>query len=226
MDNKVIIYGLRSDGGDPPVIQQIAVNVNQSGFLTANLVLQDSAIFSMNPFSPQFDVDVGLLDMVPVVNFQYMAGPDTGTGATSIFGRVKYCAGSNLAIIDPTASLMVSELASDGIANDVPAVNTAAQCNVGASAGEYVRVTGFGFSITAVAAIVAPIVVTLTGDVGGGATILFQRRYVVPAGQTKDVWIPGPFGIFQDVRLDVGAPGATNFVTAEIASVQTGAAPS
>jgi len=223
-DRKTVIYGLVSDGADPETFVMRAVTVSQDGFIGENLFLQGSAIFSINPFDPQFDVDDGVLDMVPVVSFNYICGPDVG--GTSIFGRMKYCAGSNLALIDPTASTMVAELASDGISHDTPADDTAAQCNVAAGAGEYVRVTGFGFSITAVAAIVVPVVVTLTGDVGGGANILFERRYVVPAGETKDVWIDGPFGIFQDVRLDVGAPGATNFVTAEIASVQTGAAPS
>lgn len=226
MDQKVVIYGLSSDGGSPPTITTRAIVVSQDGFLTANLVLQNSAIFSLNPFSPQFDVDAGVLDMVPVVNFGYLCGPQTGTGGTDIFGRAKYCAGQNLAIIDPTASQMVAELASDGIANHVPAVNTAAQVNVSASANEYVRVTGFGFSITAVNAITVPIQVTLTGDILGSATILFQRRYNVPAGTTVDRWIEGPFGIFQDVRLDVGVPGAGNFVTAEIAAVATGNAPS
>ncbi len=218
MDNKVIIYGLLADGS-----AQRAVTVSQDGFIGSNLYLQGSTIFSVNPFDPEFNFDDGVLDMLPVVNFGYLCGPLDPISEINIFGRAKYCSAESM--LDPTASQMVAELAGD-FAHDTPAVNTAAQCNVAASADQLVRITGFGFSITAVAAIVAPVLVTLTADVGGTPTILFQRRYNVPAGTTVDRWIEGPFSAFQDARLDVAAPGATNFVTAEIAFTATGSAPS
>jgi len=223
MDNKVIIYGLRTDGGAPPVITQIAVAVTQDGFLTSNLVLQGSSIFSMNPFSAEFNVDAAILDMVPVVNFSYLCGPATGTGATSIFGRAKYC--SVESIVDPTSAQMVAELTSELLHNE-PAENTAATVNASADVGQVVRIGGFGFTVTAVAAIAAPLLVTLVQDAGGAPVTLWSGRVLVPAGTSKEVWIDGPFFADVDATLTVPAPGATNFVTATIAVTTTGAAPS
>lgn len=223
MDQKVIIYGLSSDGGDPPVITQRAFQFDTFGFLPVDLQLSGTALFSTNPFDPQFDLDDGLLDMMPAVTFGYMCGPfDVPTDA-NIFGRVKYC--SVESAIDPTASMMVAELASELLHNQ-PAVNTAATVNASADPDQFVRITGFGFTVTAVAAIAAPLLVTLIQDPSGSPVTIWSGRVLVPAGQSKEVWIEGPFAAVGEVELTVPAPGATNFVTATLAVTTTGAAPS
>jgi hypothetical protein len=72
MDNKVIIYGLSSDGGDPPVITQEAFTFDQYGFLPVDLYLTGTAITSTNPYQAYFAFSVqGIADMLPTVSFPY-----------------------------------------------------------------------------------------------------------------------------------------------------------
>ncbi len=213
IDRKVAIYGAVSDGGAPPVITLRAVTVSQDGFVGSNLYLQGSAIFSLNPFAPQFDVDVGTLDMVPVVGFNYLAGPDTGTDDTTIFGRQKYA--FDLSIVDPTSATLVAELAGV-LSTDAPAADTAASLNV-AAVNDNVLVKGFGYTVTAVAAIAAaPILIEVRSDTGGDNTLHYSARVLLPVGSSREVWIPCNFLAPVDVEITASDPGATNFVSVSL----------
>lgn len=205
-DQQSIIYGTFNNGSG---LIRKAVTVDNDGNLNSNLYLGSSLIFSLNPFSAQFDVDVGVLDMLPTVNFPYMAGPDTGTGATTIFGRQKYAADAS--VVDPTAALMVKELAGQ-MSADAPAANTAASLTVAADTNN-VLVKGFGYTVTAVAAIAAPVTIELREDSGGANTLRYQAKVLVPAGQSKEVWIDCDLEFASDVKITATNPGATNFVS-------------
>jgi len=212
IDRKVAIYGAVSDGGDPPVITLRAVTVSQDGFVGSNLYLQGSPIFSINPFQPEFNFDAGLLDMVPVVNFPYLAGPDTGTDDTTIFGRQKYA--FDLSVVDPSAAAMVAELA--GVYScDAPAADTAAVLNVAAD-NDNVLVKGFGYTVSAVAAIAAPIVIEVRSDTGGANTLHYSARVLLPVGTSREIWIPCNFLAPVDVEITASDPGATNFVSVSL----------
>jgi hypothetical protein len=209
MDNKVIIYGYNSSAES-----HVAIPIDEYQKLPVDLYLAGSTIFSLSPFNAEFNADAELFDMVPVVNFGYIAGPATGTGDSTIFGRMKYCYGDS--IEDPSSCLMVAELCGELVSN-VPAVDTAASLTVAAGVPDNpVRVTGFGFTVTAVAAIVAPILVEVRSDTAGDNSLLWSGRVVVPAGESKEVWMPCNFRCPVDVQITVGAPGATNFVTASL----------
>lgn len=205
-DQKVIIYGTFNNGSS---LVQKAVTTDNDGNLNSNLYLGSSLIFSLNPFSPEFNIDAGILDMLPVVNFGYLAGPDTGTGASTIFGRQKYA--SDASVVDPTAAMMVKELAGQ-MSVDAPAANTAASLTVAADTTN-VLVKGFGYTVTGVAAIAAPVTIELREDTGGANTLRYQAKVLVPAGQSKEVWIDCDLEFASDVRITATNPGATNFVS-------------
>lgn len=214
MDRKMVVYGLTSNEGDPPTFTMTALSVSSAGLIGSNLYLQGSPIFSLNPFDAQFDVEDGILDMVPVVNFAYLKGPFDGALDSDIFARSQYCYSGS--IDNPTASQMVAELSS-WMFVDTPAANTAASIRVDPdTAQDFVRIKGFGFTVTAVAAIAAPILVELREDPDGANALLWSGQVLVPAGTSKEVWIPANIAADLGAVLTVGDPGATNFVTAII----------
>lgn len=214
-DRKVIIYGLQPDEFDPTFFTSIPFTFDEFGFPAFDLHLAGEWIGPTNPFVAEFDSDADAAPfMVPVVNFQYLAGPATGPGATTIFGRAKYAHTDS--VQDPTAAQMVCDLAGE-LEHDAPAVNTAAVATVTATdPASTIRVTGFGFTVTAVAAIAAPLLVELRSDTGGSNVLLWSARVLAPAGTSKEVWIKANFTAAVDAVLTVAIPGATNFVTATI----------
>lgn len=218
-DQKVTVYGIFNNGTG---LVTTALSVDNNGFAGVNLNLQGANIFSMNPFGAEFNIDSGLTDMLPVVNFQYLCGPIRASDGTNIFGRAKYA--SNESVFDPTASMMVAGVAGNLGVTDAPAANTQAQVQIGA-VNQYVRVEGFGFTINAVAAITVPVLVTLVEDIGGLNITRWSGRYTCPAGQTIKEWISTPYALSNDATLTVAAPGATNFATCSMNASTTGNAP-
>lgn len=223
IDRKVVIYGIQPDefGSLTPT----AFTFDLFGFLGTNLYLQGVSIASANMFDAVFDADSLDTDTpagVPAISFGQLAGAATGPGSTTIFGRQKLIFADS--VDDPNAAQVVGEVAGR-LTTDTPAVATQAQVTVTAGANEVVRVTGFGFTVTAVAAIAAALQVTLVEDHAGTPVTRWSGRYLAPAGTSKEVWIPGPFAMNISARLTVTAPGATNFVTASIAAISTGGDP-
>jgi hypothetical protein len=218
-DRKVIIYGL--EGGDTPV----AIVVTEDGFLTAQFRFSDGGTWNpLDPFSATIeDIAINAENSAPVLAFNFMyAGLDSGTGQER-FSRMKACFSDSMS--NPIDALMVAETSGE-LLIDAPAADTQAQVGTSFGVGVAARVTGFGFTITAVNAIVAPILVELRGDISGGNTLLWAGRYVVPAGQTVTVWIPGPFYAVDSAQVTVEAPGAGNFATASINMAGCGNSPS
>lgn len=208
-DQQSIIYGTFNNGSG---LIRKAITVDNDGNLNSNLLLGSSVVFSINPFSPEFNIDAAILDMLPTVNFPYMAGPDTGTGASTIFGRQKYAADAS--VVDPTASLMVKELAGS-LSSDVPAANTAATLTVAAD-NDNVLVKGFGYTVAAVAAIAAPVTIELRSDTAGANTLHYAAHVLLPVGTSREVWIPCNLLLPVDVRITATNPGATNLVTVSL----------
>jgi hypothetical protein len=112
---------------------------------------------------------------------------------------------------NPADHLAVAPLMSNG-ATDAPAADTAANINVGSSGSNYVHITGIQVTINAVAAIAAPILLTVTDD-GGAGVIIFSKRYTAPAGSMINDNIPLSLLAFGGAQINVAAPGATNFAT-------------
>lgn len=100
--------------------------------------------------------------------------------------------------------------------HDAPAADTAAVCGAAGSNGAPVMITGIGFSLTAVAAVVAPVLVELREDIGGLNQVIWSTQLLAPAGTSKEVMLNVNMTAQVDCQLTVAAPGATNFVTATL----------
>lgn len=212
-DMKVVCYGLVSDGEDPPTYTPTAFPMSLGGIPSFNLYLNDTNISSTYANYVQQDEADFDMQCIGAVSFGVLCGPPTGQGGTNIWGRSKFVMTDS--VQDPTAAQMTCDLAGE-LFHHAPAVNTAAVASATATAGSSLRVTGFGFTITAVAAIAAPLTIVLEQDFAGTPVTIWSGRYLLPAGQSKEVFFKTNFTAAESVRLTVQAPGATNFVTATI----------
>lgn len=96
-----------------------------------------------------------------------------------------------------------------------PAANTTATISRAAVASQRHVCKGFSVSLNAVAAIAAPILVTLRDGATGAGTILWQDRLMAPAGTTvrldrEGLNIVGSVNTAMTLEF-AAAPGATNF---------------
>lgn len=187
-----------------------ALSLDQNGFLGVNLNLAGTSIFSLNPFSAQFDVDAAILDMMPTVNFTYLAGPNTGSDNSTVFYRPKIAFSGS--VVDPAAAQVTAEL-SGAMQTDAPAAHTAASLNVASDNATNVLVKGFGYTVSAVAAIAAPVTIEVRTDTGGANTLVYSAKVLLPVGTSREVWIPCNFLAPVDVEITATDPGATNFVS-------------
>lgn len=106
----------------------------------------------------------------------------------------------------------------DSPIHDAPAAATAASAAIAGSGSPLalVRVSGIGFSLTAIAAQAAPVLVQLIEDIGGTPVVRWSTQVVAAAGGFVNVWMPVNMLLNVDATLQVGIPAATNFVTATL----------
>lgn len=143
--------------------------------------------------------------------FNYMIARNfLGTG---VFTRM---ASQGLTMAREVTQSLQTVAAVDKSAHDAPAVDTAASVVVTEPNGFSLKVTGIGYSITAVAAIAAPVLIELREDAGGANNLLWSTQELLPVGTSKTIMIPVNFLANVDATLTVAAPGATNFVTATL----------
>lgn len=211
-DRNVIIYGLQSDGGDPPVITAQAFTFDQWGFLGVDLYLQGSPIYSIGGYEPiSFQVS-GNVDWVPVINLPRIAGQNP-QNSEFYFGAPTFLSASTVGV--PANHTQVSELFNVNTF-DAPAAQTAVDFTVSAGADSAVLLEDLNVSLIAVAAQAAPVTLTITEDNGGVPTVIFQKSYIAPAGTCINDNIRLHMLASVDARVQISAPAATNFVSANL----------
>lgn len=207
--DKIAIYGANPDTDTVQTFR--AVTFDQFQRIPFDLNLAGTGIFSLSPFESEFNADAEIFDMLPVVSFSYLAGPPTGTDDTTIFGRMSYCWAG--ALENPSSCAMVKELSGE-MGTNAPAADTAASKRLTSNdVDSPVIVTGFGFSLTAVAAIATPVLIEVRGDPDGDNVLLWSGRVLCPAGESKEVFHKCNFHQYIAVEITAAAPGATNFVS-------------
>lgn len=212
MDQKVVIYGLQSDGGSPPVITTRAFQFDVYNTLPVNVYLAGTIIFSGNVYSPYSFESLALTDFFPCQSFPFIVGQNP---QNSDFFWQPPTFVSSLTIGVPQNHMQVSELFNVNTL-DTPAAATAVDFTVSAGADSAVMLEDLNVSLVAVAAQAAPVTLTITEDNGGAATVIFRKSYIAPAGTCVNDNIRLHMLASVDARVQISAPAATNFVSANL----------
>lgn len=209
MDRKIIIYGLREDGGNPGSFDMIPFLFDVYGFLPVDINLAGTTLFSASPFA-NIGVVTGLFDWVPALTANYMAGTQSDPFDGLYYAPQTFTSLGTIG--NPSDSLQVAPLTSSS-ATDAPAAATAANIQANATVGFPVIVTGIQVTLNCVADQLAPILVTITEDPDGTPNIVWSARLTGSAGETVVLAVPLNITCQEAAAFDVEAPAATNFVT-------------
>ncbi len=212
-DRKVILYALQSDF-DPlePTYTVQPIEFDVYGKIGFDLFLGGTQIFSSGGYAPISFQETGLTDFMPSASLTFIMGQNP-QNSESYWSAPTFLSFSTLGL--PANHLNVSELF---YVNefDAPASATAVDFTVSAGAGSQVLLEDLNVSLVAVAAQAASVTLTITEDNGGTPVVIFQKSYIAPAGTCINDNIRLHMTANVDARVQITAPAATNFVSANL----------